>query len=169
VNPISGFISAAFLGMDSATQGNWKSVYNYHRVTIIGDTTSNPNYATVLVSKQNYHLWDSSTSDIRALSKISSPGRVAANWSSTSSFYIDISFADQATHQIAIYCLDWNKKGRAETIKVFDARTNALLDTRSVSNFTKGVYLQWNVSGHVRLQITKTAGGSAVISGLFIN
>jgi hypothetical protein len=156
--------------MDWVTQGNWKSTYNDSGVVIIDDGTSNASYATVTPSHQNNNVWSSSTTDIRALQKLStSTGRIAADWYSSNSFYVDIKFSDQLIHQVAIYCLDWNNKGRAETIKVLDANTNTVLDSRSVSSFSKGVYLVWNVSGHVKLQITKNGGNNAVISGVFVN
>ena len=44
-----------------------------------------------------------------------------------------------------------------------------MLDTRSISDFTGGVYLQWNVSGDVVITVTRTAGANAVVNGLFID
>jgi hypothetical protein len=38
-----------------------------------------------------------------------------------------------------------------------------------MSNFTAGQYLVWNLSGHVKLRITRTGGLNAVISGLFFD
>src|SRR5207244_1974938 len=109
VNPVSPTTSASFLRMDWVTQGNWKSTYNDNGVVIIGDGTSNASYATVTPSHQNYNVWSSSTTDIRALQKLStSTGRIAADWYSSNSFYVDIKFSDQLIHQVAIYCLDWN-------------------------------------------------------------
>ncbi len=57
--------------------------------------------------------------------------------------------------------------GRGETITVVDANSNAVLDTRTITNFTGGVYLYWSVSGHVKINVTWTAGANAVISGVF--
>ena len=145
--------------MDTTTQGNWKTTYNYKNVTIIGDSASNP-FTAPSPSSESVFLWSSSTTDIRALQRPSSNGRVAASWSSWTSFAVDINFTDQSVHQVPIYGLDWHHKGRAETISVLDAKTNAVLDTRSISNFANGVYLLWNVTGHVKLQITKTGGNN---------
>jgi hypothetical protein len=41
------------------------------------------------------------------------------------------------------------------------------LDTRTISGFTSGIYLQWNVTGHVQFRITLLGGANAVISGIF--
>ena len=165
VNPTS----ASFLGMDTTTQGNWRSTYNDTSVTIIGDSALKASYVTITPSLQGSYVWASSTTDIRALSKLSLPtSRIAAFWYSSNYFYVDISLSDQSVHQLAIYSLDWNYLGRTERIDVLDASTNAVLDTRTISNFTNGVYALWNVTGHVRLRITRTGGKNAVISGIFL-
>lgn len=52
-------------------------------------------------------------------------------------------------------------------VQVVDANTNTVLDTESISNLTGGIYLVWNISGHVRINVSKTAGVNAVISGVF--
>jgi hypothetical protein len=36
-----------------------------------------------------------------------------------------------------------------------------------VFSFNGGVYLVWNVSGHITIRVTSTAGLNAVVSGLF--
>ncbi len=93
--------------------------------------------------------------------------RVAARWESTSFFTIDINFTDGLTHQMAIYGLDWDGNNRAQRVDVLDGATNSLLDSRSISSFNGGQYLVWNVRGHVKLQINKTGGKTAVVSGLY--
>jgi hypothetical protein len=44
-----------------------------------------------------------------------------------------------------------------------------VLDTETISNFSGGVYLQWNVTGNAIITVTKEAGANAVISGLFLD
>jgi hypothetical protein len=101
--------------------------------------------------------------------KASNPAdRIAACWYSSGQFTIDLAFNDSNTHPVAVYLVDWdNFNVRAEEVDVIDANNN-LLDTRSVSSFTGGQYLVWNLSGHVILRITNTNPSSnAVVSGLF--
>ncbi|HTB17784.1 MAG TPA: hypothetical protein VK708_06685 [Bryobacteraceae bacterium] len=160
--------TASFVALDSTTQGNWRNKYNFANVTIIGDGAVNTT-VTPVPSGENAVTWNPQATTARALENLESTGRIAARWAAAANFFVDINYTDQAVHQIAIYCLDWNEMSRAETISVLDATTNKVLDSRSVSNFTKGVYAVWNVTGHVKLQITKTAGNNAVISGLFLN
>jgi hypothetical protein len=159
--------TASFQGLDTTTQGNWQNTYNYPNVTIIGDGAINAT-VTPVPSDESTYTWTTTTTAVRALENLTSTGRVAGRWAAATSFFVDIDFTDEAVHQVAIYCLDWNEMSRAQTISVLNAATGAILNTQSVSNFTSGVYAVWSVTGHVKLQITKTAGNNAVISGVFL-
>jgi hypothetical protein len=50
-----------------------------------------------------------------------------------------------------------------------DAENNTLLNTQSFSSFHNGEYAVWNVQGHVLIQMTKTGGSNAVVSGIFVD
>src|SRR6266436_6495687 len=159
--------SATFVNLDTVTQGNWKGVYGAEGYNVINDTVSYPAYAQVSPSGQNSYTWAASTSDVRALQKALISDRIAGTWYTSTTFDIDINLTDGQTHQLSLYCLDWDPASRVETIDVLDATSNALLDTRNVSSFGNGQYVVWNLSGHVKLRVTNTAGVNAVVSGLF--
>jgi len=82
---------------------------------------------------------------------------------------IDVNVVDGYTHQLTLYALDWDSQGRVERVDVLDASSNAVLDTRTISGFSNGQYLVWNVRGHVTLRITLTGGINAVMSGMFFH
>jgi len=43
-----------------------------------------------------------------------------------------------------------------------------VLNSQSLnSSFSGGVYLVWNVAGHVKVRVTLTGGANAVVSGFF--
>lgn len=65
--------------------------------------------------------------------------------------------------------VDWDNRGRAQTITIQDANTNATLDIRNVSSFYTGEYLVWSISGSVNITVSNIAGVNAVISALFVN
>ena len=158
--------SAAFVKIDSATQGNWKGVYGGAGYNVINNATAYPSDVSVLPAGESSYTWAAATSDPRALEMASGSGRIAATWFTGSSMTVDLSFSDGHTHQLAVYCLDWNYRGRSETLALTDS-SGKTLDTRSIANFTGGQYLVWNVSGHVRLKVTTATGPNAVISGVF--
>jgi hypothetical protein len=129
---------------------------------------SYPSYVTHLPSGQSNWTWIASTSDPRALQKATNPAdRIAATWYCNTPFTIDMNISDTATHQVALYFVDWDSTARRQTIDVLDA-SGTVLNTQSLtSSFFGGVYLVWKVSGHVQFRITCNAGNNAVISGLF--
>ena len=176
--------AATLLKIDTHTQGNWEGVYGLDGFAIAVDSPRNPTYADVEFAGYSITVWDASTRDARALQKstgvmattwwtplvraLGTWDRTASTWWSASSFTIDANLTDGNTHQVAIYCVDWDSGGvRAERIDVLDAATGAVLDTRTISDFIKGQYLVWNLRGHVRLLVTRTAGSNSVVSGLF--
>jgi hypothetical protein len=162
--------TAAFVKLDSTTQGTWKSAYGADGYNVINDSTSYPAYVNVTPAGGFFsYSWAASTADVRALQKASINDRIAACWYSSNPFTVDLSFKDANTHQVALYLLDWDtfNGGRSERIDILDAN-NTVLDTRTVSSFVGGQYAVWNLSGHVIVRITNLSGVSnSVLSGVF--
>ena len=159
--------TAAFVKSDPTTKGSWKGVYGSKGYAIANDLTSYPAYAQVTWN-QSTATWAASTADSRALQKAAASDRIASAWYTWANFSADINITDGQTHELAMYFLDWDLGGaRAEIVDVLDAATGAILDRRTISVFTGGQYLVWNVSGHVVIRVTLTGGGNAVLSGMF--
>jgi hypothetical protein len=165
--PIQGGTVASFVSLDSVTQGSWRGIYGADGYQVVNNAVNYPGYAQVTASGQNSYTWAPGTSDVRALQKAGTSDRIAATLYSESFFDIDINLIDGQTHQVAVYCLDWDLANRSERIDVLNAVNNAVLDTRNVTTFTNGQYLIWNLSGHVKLRVTRTGGSNSVVSGLF--
>ena len=162
--------SATFVESDSKTQGAWKGIYGTNGFAIANDVAKYPDYAKVMISgSMPPAIWAPSTADVRALQRSLDKGRTAATWWSSSSMSIDIDLTDRNTHRVALYCLDWETNKRAQTIHVLDATSLEVLDSRRVSNFARGQYLVWNLTGHVRIRVSPTGGLNAVVSGLFFD
>jgi len=160
---------ANFVTSDTSTEGNWPGVYGADGYSIVNVANQViPGYVSnFTVQNEASFTWSGTTSDARALLVPGSSNGTAATWYSASGFNINVNFADGNIHPFELYALDWDARGRAETIQVLDANTNAILDTRYISNFTSGIYLEWNISGSVKITITPAAGANAVISGAF--
>src|SRR6266850_389652 len=159
--------AANFVASDTSTQGSWHSVYGTDGYSIANDSQSIPSYATFAVQNQLNYTWATTTTDPRALQTGSGAGRIAATWYRSGTFTFDVNFTDGNPHQFALYALDWDANGRTETFQVLDANSNAVLDTRTLSGFRNGVYLVWNLSGHVKINVLWTGGVNAVVSGAF--
>ena len=159
--------AASFLSTDSTTQGNWHGVYGTDGYSIPNESQSLPAYASFAVQNQNNYTWATGETNPRDLQTGSGSARIASCWYASPTFTFDVNITDGSAHPFALYLLDWDRAGRVESIQIVDAATGAVLDTRSISNFSNGVYAQWNLSGHVQISVTATAGPNAVVSGAF--
>jgi hypothetical protein len=132
--------------------------------------TLNPAYVTPSVSGETQAVWVASTSDVRALQKPSNlSDRIAGLWWTYNTFTVDVNITDANTHQVALYCLDWDSTARLEKVDALDANGNVLNTQSLTSSFNGGAYLVWNLSGHVQLRVTVTGGPNAVATGLFFH
>ncbi len=181
--------AAEFITIDTTTSGNWIGVYGQEGEFIANDPAATlPAYATVSQSGGTLFAWtDSSgdTSDPRALQwsgtpPASLPGTFGVNPPRNPSTYytgstpgasnmiFDVNLTDGFAHLVALYAVDFDTANtRSETISVLDANTNAVLDTRQISNFSNGIYAVWNLQGHVHIRVTLVSGQNALASALF--
>jgi hypothetical protein len=157
---------ALFVGTDAETKGTWKNVYGTEGYVIVGNSTNPPAYAEVIVNGNSQYRWSPSTSDVRALQKSATAGRMVECWYSGTSFTMDMDLTDGMTHRLALYFLDWDRVGRIQTVEILDA-AGALLDKQTVSSFGDGKYLLWDIQGRVKINVAKVAGPNAVMMGLF--
>ena len=112
-----------------------------------------PSYATVSVAGNVTYTWADGVTC----------------WYQNPSFSFDVNLTDGNAHKLTLYAKDDDTTIRAETITFTDATSGAILGAQSLSNFHTGMYLSWNVSGHVKITITATAGANGVISGIYFN
>ncbi len=161
--------TATFVKSDGITQGHWPGAYGGDGYFINNLPSNNPAYATVALTGIQAWTWTASTTDKRALANPAGPAGtgMASAWYSPNAFSIDINLTDGNSHPVALYMVDWDGTRRTQTIIIKDAATAAILDTRSVSSFNGGMWLVWNVTGHVTITITRDTGDNAVISGIF--
>jgi subtilisin family serine protease len=159
--------TAHFVTLDATTQGTWRGVYGADGYTLANDASSLPAYAHVTFTGQSAWTWTAATIDVRALQEPTGTNRIAATWYAASTYSIDLNLTDGATHQVALYGLDWDSTARTERIDILDPVSGATLDSRTLTAFHGGQYLVWNLSGHLTLRVTCTGGANAVVSGLF--
>ena len=93
--------------------------------------------------------------------------RVAAALSAADEFTVDISFADTQLHKVTLYFVDWDTTTREQTVALMDGVT--VLDSQAISAFNAGIYLIWLVRGSFKIKVTRSAGTSAALSGIFFD
>ena len=160
--------SASFVGTNTAVQGNWQGVYGAQGYDIVNGPVSLPSYASVIPAGQSLYTWAATSSDPRALQIPGSNNRVAATWYASTSFTIATNLSDGQAHDIALYC-SIGKIAAAASGSRSRASEGTILDTRTISNFSGGAYLQWTVTGNVIITVTRLTGPNAVVSGLFFD
>jgi hypothetical protein len=157
-----------FVKFDAATQGTWKGAYGQDGELIANDANHVPAYAAANPGAASLWTWAASTTDPRALQKsASATDRIASTYYSATLSSFDVNLSDGQAHQIALYCLDFDSTTRSETISILDAGSNAVLDSRNPANFHNGLWVVWNLQGHVLIQVKSTGATNGVVSGVF--
>jgi serine protease len=159
--------TATFVGVDETAQGDWASVSGADGYSLARGPAALPGYAQVSLAGQLDWVWAASTADPRALQKPGLPDRLAACWFSGTSVTLDVNLIDGQQHAVALYLVDWDRRGRAAQVDVLDAATGAVLHSHVASNFGEGQHLVYTLGGHVRVRLTPVNSPNVVLSGLF--
>jgi hypothetical protein len=165
----SSAATASFVHDDTTIEGNWIGHYGTSGYTVVGDATRFPTFATIKPAGASILTWATSTAAMQALQNVGATGRMAAAWSSSTSFTLNVNVHGATARDVTVYALDWDNENRSEQIQISNAITGAVLDTKVISNFSTGVYLQWLVTGNVVIKVTRLTGSSAVLSGVFFD
>ena len=82
-----------------------------------------------------------------------------------------MNLTDGQEHRLGLYAIDYqnNNGARSEQIQIVSAASGAVLDTRILSSFGAGVFLQWNVAGNIKIIVTNEGPWNAVVSGIFLD
>jgi len=143
--------SVAYLGTDSVTSGTWKGVYGRDGSAIAPGTTA-PAYATFSAGSNASVTIDQNSTDTRALQN-STGSRTASYWTTGTTMDFAVGATDGKAHRIALYFCDYENLGRLTTLRVYDAATNAPLDSRALPLYGNPLYLVYTYSGNVIFRI----------------
>lgn len=169
--PLTPSASSTFVKSDATTSGNWTGVYGTDGYYIIGSNGFPPSYVTLNFSDDSFYQWATyKQGDSRAPQD--SPGSIyheaGTNYAS-SGFSLNLNFNDGQTHQVALYLLDYDHQGRVETVQVENSDSGQVLDTRTISNFSNGQYLVYDLSGNVKITFTNGGPLNAVVSAILFD
>jgi len=180
---------ASYAGIDTVTRGNWKTNYGADGSYVVGDTLTNgvTSFNLPLTADQDTAnvidsvdvnligtvplVLHSNSRDRNALLKTNalfSADRIIAGLYTHTTETIDLKFNDAKIHRLSLYAWDSDKEHRDELITVTDANGNPLA-TQKLANFQNGKYITFDVTGHVQVQVARTAGDTAVINGIFFD
>lgn len=160
---------ANYAGSDATTGGTWTNLGGIHGTILAGDSTNLPPNTAFWAFNASHQSWETPTTDPRGLLRASDSGRLAANWNSPSNLVLNLWLGDGELSRVSLYCVDWDgANSRSQRIEIIDPNTQTVLDTRTLSAFSSGQYVTWSVRGQVQIRVTRLAGVSAVVSGVFL-
>lgn len=189
---------AALVARDEVTQGSWPGVYGSaghffvaydgpgkHRAAlppwclsvqqVFGPDSSGPWYDPVPDFDPRALVDPDNATAPRKIGQFSAPPPVTPNppgWQP--SFPIDIILHDargtNVTYQVAVYFVDYDGRGRRESIQLMDRATlNDISPTQWLADFTGGVWLVWQYAASVRVRINYTRGTNQVVSAILFD
>jgi len=161
---------ATLVTTDTTTLGNWQQNYGDQGYDMEANGSNVPvGGASVALLNASSYTFLSSTTATNALYNAAATNRVEAVWYSSTAETFTVT-PSASSPEVALYLDDYNNGGnpRSETVTVEDAASNAVLvGPTTVSAFTGGEYLVYNITGPVKFVVTKTAGANAIVSGIF--
>lgn len=158
-----------FIGENSADMGFWRNHYGTQGQFILGQSIAPPSFVGLNITGATPSI-RTPLRNPRALELATDPRLgTASEYITTGTMTVDLNFTDGQTHRVSLYAVDLQRLGRAQRIDVVDVATGALLSSREMSDFKNGKYLSWNLSGHVQIHVTRTAGPTAAVSGIFFD
>jgi hypothetical protein len=160
--------TATFLGLDATLQGNWKGLVGTEAYVLPTDAQSLPANISIAPAGKNDWVWSSWTTESRALQRANLNSRSAA-CAYGSNFTYDVNLLDGKTHTLSLYCVDWDRLNRIQSVDVLDYASKTVLQSFSLSSFGNGIYLKYAVKGHVLIRFTLRSGANAVVSGIFVD
>jgi hypothetical protein len=153
------------VGFDSKTRGSWKGVYGSNGYNVIGAGAS---YDSFTVKTVNYSslTWQRPSTLPSALQHPSDLSRLATAIYSADYFDMNFTVSGSAPRQVAFYCVDFGARNRRQAIELLDS-TGRSLTNITVSNFSEGLYVVWQVHGKVTFRVRNLGPLQAVVSGIF--
>ncbi|MSR63987.1 MAG: hypothetical protein EXS08_16305 [Planctomycetes bacterium] len=179
--------AARLLKQDTTTGGDWGGVYGRDGFVLCSyrpdgtDQQSLPSYVSSLdffrafpkAGRPDSTIWAASTADHRALASDaanSTPRTAACTSNNDQTMSVAIRVMDSGKHRIALYFVDWEKRGSRSAVELFDADTLRMLAPVSlVRGHAGGVYLVYECEGPVKFRFNKVRGELVTLSGIFFD
>ena len=165
---------AAAPAYELGTQGNWVGAYGHDGYAVGGwngstDLISLPN-ATLSVEQGSRTRWTNKTTEVRALENQTEKERRASTWYHATQLRLRLTFPLAYSGTLHLYALDWDTTARRQTITVTVGTTSTVVPL--TTSFSSGAWIHVPVSvpagGSLLVSADRTAGGNAVISGIFL-
>jgi subtilisin family serine protease len=167
---------ASYLGTDTTTGGNWRqSQFGLTTAYVVGDNfpgfddpqnslITNYNASEAVLS---YPSGSSAALYKTSVTKVTN--RIEAYLYSNTSFELSYNPGDLLNHTVALYFADYQNDHRLEVVTIYNPATLQVETKQVVSNFSKGKYLLFDISGEALITVSNGGYPNAVLSGVFTN
>jgi hypothetical protein len=152
-------------------QGNWvgtKGAAGYDLAGFNGasDLTNMPG-VTATLAKGSRLTWASPSTDPRALESPNGSSRSATAYSDPTEVQVQLHFTNAYKGNLHLYAVDWDTTARRETITV-GTQTASLTGGSFNQGAWASVPINVAAGGTVTIAVKRTAGASAVLSGIML-
>ena len=151
-NPASGEID--FLGEDYETQGDWKDKYGSLGYDVFGASKVLSDGIQLGYIGDNLDVYNTNSSRRIALQTPEEDGkRIEAVRTSKLHQIIDVQTAEK--RMLSLYIADYKDRNCQMVVDVIDAVTKRILHSKLINSFQSGIYLRYNVKGHLQFRFTR--------------
>lgn len=175
---ISGFESnmehllgshAEFLGLDRGTSGKWDKKYGKAGYDIVGYGKKLPEYMAdtgYLVRDGAYVILVRKNAGDRGLRYgDKKENNIAAYYLQKDEFILEMTMAGE--HETEFYCADYDNLGRSFSLSLENGDTGEVFDRQTIKDCRGGVYLKYQLKGHIRARFKCLEGPDVTVSGIF--
>lgn len=156
---------------DTTTAGAWHGKFGLLAAWIAGNPVTSENGFS-LTCAAPVHVWGDAPGVPRVLAQPANVARpnVAACWTTTDKFSLRINAPPGRPYKLSVYLMDYDNGKRGMDL-IVRSKDGTLRDRQSatVAEMGGGIYLSWNVTGPVTVQVMKMAGCNAAVSGVFVD
>ena len=148
-------------------QGTWAGTYGEkgYDLAAWNEGSDVASDVSATLTHGSRYVWESSSSDTRALENPAGTARTAATYYDSNKLEVELKFSSAYSGNLELYAVDWDSKGRSETIEVGG-------QTVKLSNFSQGDWVKIPITqaegSTLTITATKTGGDNAVLSGIFL-
>jgi hypothetical protein len=171
--------TAAFLGTDETTKGDWPTKYGFDgflmpRYFFGRDCRVWPDYLCAVdcasFTNRQFSSWNSSTPSSLLTSPIGYCARYLGALETSDSGSVTLYVNDAQPHRLALYVCDFEKAGREQTIELLDLQGHTLAPACTVSGFETGNWLRFQFSGNIQVRLrNRKSSSTAVLSALMFD
>ena len=164
--PAAATATAVFVETDTAAQGTWKGVYGGDGEAVNGDWANYPAYAQVSISGQVRSCGGVNSGCSRAPEGCGNgPDRIGVVHLHEHEYGCEFDRREYASGGGVLPGLGRRSAGRAD--RCVGCHEECCARYANDLRIPGGLWVVWNLKGHVILKMTLTGGSNAVVNGLF--